>query len=241
MRKLRCIAVDDEPLALDLIEGYIVKTPFLELVERCSSSFQAMIVMAQGPVDLIFLDIQMPGLSGIEFSKAMQNRTRIIFTTAYDQYALEGFKVDALDYLLKPFSYTEFLKAANKAQTWFSMVEKGLEANEAVIPNAIMVKSEYRLLKIELSTIKYIEGLKDYLKIHVEGSDKPIVSQMSLKAMEEKLPSEQFYRVHRSFIVNLDKVGVIERSRIVFGKIYIPISDTVKEEFTAIIEKRFLH
>ena len=241
MRKLRCLAVDDEPLALDLIEGYIRKTPFLELVERCSSSFQAMMVMAQSPIDLIFLDIQMPGLTGIEFSKAIQSGPRVIFTTAYYQYALEGFKVDALDYLLKPFSYTEFLKAANKAQTWFSMVEKGQEAGEEAAPRAIMVKSEYRLLKIELNTIQYIEGLKDYVKIFTDAHDQPIVSQMSLKAMEEKLPAEQFYRVHRSFIVNIDKVGVIERSRIVFGKVYIPISDAAKDEFTSIMEKRFLH
>ena len=182
----------------------------------------------------------MPGLNGIDFSKALQSRTRVVFTTAYDQYALDGFKVDALDYLLKPFSYTEFLRAANKAQTWYSMVEKGQEKEE-LTPNAIMVKSEYRLLKIELNSIQYIEGLKDYLKIYIEGSDKPILSQMSLKAMEEKLPSEQFYRVHRSFIVNLDRVGIIERSRIVFGKVYIPISDSVKDEFTSIMEKRFLH
>ena len=241
MKKLRCIAVDDEPLALDLIESYIRRTPFLELVDLCSSSFQAMTVMAQNPVDLIFLDIQMPGLTGLEFSKAMQNRTRIVFTTAYDQYALEGFKVDALDYLLKPFSYTEFLKAANKAQTWFSMVEAGQVVNNELTPRAIMVKSEYRQRKIELNTIQYIEGLKDYVKIFIDGNDKPILSQMSLKALEEKLPADQFYRVHRSFIVNLDKVGVIERSRIVFGKIYIPISDAVKDEFAAIIEKRFLH
>lgn len=240
MRSLRCIIVDDEPLALDLIESYVRRTPFLELVGRCNSPFQAMEVMNRDNVDLLFLDIQMPGLTGLEFSRAIQNGPRIIFTTAYGQYALEGFRVDALDYLVKPFNYEEFLKAANKALTWFTMVERGNEQVLVETPKSLLVKSEYRLVRVDLDDIQYVEGLKDYVQIFLISSSKPVVSQISLKSLEEKLPKEKFYRVHRSFIVSIEKITTIERSRIVFGKTYIPISDAVKEEFFSLIEKRFL-
>jgi len=240
MRSLRCIIVDDEPLALDLIESYVRRTPFLELVGRCNSPFQAMEVMNRDSVDLLFLDIQMPGLTGLEFSRAIQNGPRVIFTTAYGQYALEGFRVDALDYLVKPFNYEEFLKAANKALTWFTMVERGNEQVVVETPKSLLVKSEYRLVRVDLDDIQYVEGLKDYVQIFLVSGSKPVVSQISLKSLEEKLPKGKFYRVHRSFIVSIDKIVTIERSRIVFGKTYIPISDAVKEEFFALIEKRFL-
>lgn len=240
MRALRCIVVDDEPLALDLIESYVRRTPFLELVGRCSSSFQAMEVMNQHSIDLLFLDIQMPGLTGLEFSRALQSGPRVIFTTAYGQYALEGFRVDALDYLVKPFNYEEFLKAANKALTWFTMVEHGNENVVEESPKSLLVKSEYRLVRVDLDDIRYIEGLKDYVQIFLVSSNTPVVSQISLKSLEEKLPEGKFFRVHRSFIVSIDKITTIERSRIVFGKTYIPISDSVKEQFNTLIEKRFL-
>jgi len=242
MRKIRCLIIDDEPLALDLIEDYVLKTPFLELVKKFSSPFQAIDALQSEKVDLIFLDIQMPGLTGIDFSKLIQHGPKVIFTTAYSQYALEGFKVDALDYLVKPFSYQEFLKAANKALTWFNLVEQGVSktVSEEVENKSIFVKSEYKLLKVELCNILYIEGLKDYVKIYLKDQNKPILSLMSLKILEEKLPSEQFMRVHRSFIVNLEQIVKIERNRIVFGSVYIPIADSYKDQFQEFLDKRFL-
>lgn len=241
MRKIRCLIVDDEPLALDLIEDYVLKTPFLELVNKFSSPFQAIDALQNEKIDLIFLDIQMPGLSGIDFSKLLQNGPKIIFTTAYSQYALEGFKVDALDYLVKPINYQEFLKASNKALTWFSLIEQNSES-KSVEPSitSIFVKSEYKLLKVELSDILYIEGLKDYVKIYLKEQSKPILSLMSLKTLEEKLSPEQFMRVHRSFIVNLSQISRIERNRIVFGSVYIPIADSYKEPFQEFLNKKFL-
>lgn len=239
MEKVKCLIVDDEPLALDLIESYVVKTPFLELAGRCSSAFKAMEVMASQKVDLIFLDIQMPGLTGLEFSKSLQNGPRVVFTTAYGQYALEGFKADALDYLVKPFNYIEFLRAANKAFTWVSMVSGGKNAELRPAPSSIMVKSESRLVRVDLEQILYIEGVGDYVKIHLEGNSS-VLTQMTLKSLEDKLPTPSFFRVHKSFIVQIDKIQSIERNRIVFGKNYIPISPGVKEDFSKLLDERFL-
>jgi two-component system, LytTR family, response regulator len=233
---IRCLLVDDEPLALDLLEGYVAKTPSLELAGRCSSAFQAMEMLDKTAVDLIFLDIQMPGLSGLEFSRSLQNGPKVIFTTAFEQYAIEGFKVEALDYLLKPISYPEFLNAVNKAKRWFEHFEKETVPE---IRNSIFVKADYKLIQIEYSNILYIEGLKDYVKFYLEGNAKPILSLMSMKSLEENLPETKFMRVHRSFIVNLDKINTIERNRIVFGKEYIPISDNYKENFQKFINERF--
>lgn len=233
---IRCLLVDDEPLALDLLEGYVTKTPFLELAGRCSSAFQAMEILEEQKVDLIFLDIQMPGLTGLEFSRTLQEGPKVVFTTAFEQYAIEGFKVDALDYLLKPISYPEFLNAVNKAKRWFDHIELPV-SHEA--RTSIFVKTDYKLVQIELSNILYIEGLKDYVKIYQEGAQKPVLSLMSMKVLEENLPDSRFMRVHRSFIVNLDKITTIERNRIVFGNEYIPISDNYKEKFQKFVNERF--
>lgn len=239
MRKIRCLIVDDEPLALDLIEDYVLKTPFLELVNKYNSPFQAIEALQKEKVDLIFLDIQMPGLSGIDFSKLLHNGPKVIFTTAYSQYALEGFKVDALDYLVKPISYQEFLKASNKALTWYSMIEQNAETkNLEPSSSSIFVKSEYKLIKVELNDILYIEGLKDYVKIYLKDQAKPILSLMSLKTLEENLSPTQFMRVHRSFIVNLNQIGKIERNRIVFGSVYIPIAESYKDQFQEFLNKK---
>jgi DNA-binding LytR/AlgR family response regulator len=233
---IRCLLVDDEPLALDLLEGYVAKTPSLELAGRCSSAFQAMEMLDKTKVDLIFLDIQMPGLSGLDFSRSLKDGPKVIFTTAFEQYALEGFKVDALDYLLKPISYPEFLNTINKAKRWFEHFEK------ASIPEtrtSVFVKADYKLVQIDFNNILYIEGLKDYVKFCLEDNEKPVLSLMSMKSLEENLPDSKFMRVHRSFIVNLDKIKTIERNRIVFGKEYIPISDNYKEKFQKFVNERF--
>lgn len=233
--QLKCAIIDDEPLALDLLESYVSKTPFLTLTGKYSSAVQAMQQLPQYPADLLFLDIQMPELNGLEFSRMIDPQTRIVFTTAFQQYALDGYKVNALDYLLKPISYTDFLQAANKALQWFELVSSQAHAPSAE-RDFIIVKSEYKLVQIELKNILYIEGLKDYIKIYEEGESKPILSLMSMKAMEEMLPADRFMRVHRSYIVQKEKIRVIDRGRIVFGKTYIPVSDSYKESFQEYID-----
>ena len=231
--KLKCVIIDDEPLALNLLENYVQRAPFLELAGKYSSAVQAMNELAGKQVDLMFLDIQMPELNGLEFSKMVSPATRIIFTTAFDQYAIDGYKVNALDYLLKPISYADFLQAANKALKWFELLQQPREEIQS-----IFVKSDYKLVQIELKDILYIEGLKDYVKIYEENSPKPILSLMSMKAMEDLLPASRFMRVHRSFIVQKSKIRVIDRGRIVFGKVYIPISDSYKQAFQEYLSKR---
>lgn len=233
--KLRCAIVDDEPLALGLLESYVKKTPLLELNGAYSSAIQAMKNLPENPVNLIFLDIQMPELNGLEFSRMIPQDTRIIFTTAFEQYALDGYKVNALDYLLKPVSYSDFMQAVNKAIKWFELQQKAEENSNNFIQassesNYIYIKSDYKLIQINLDKILYIEGLKDYIKIHLEDEPRPILSLVSMRAMEEKLPSSRFLRVHRSFIVQKQKIKVIDKGRIVFGKEYIPISDSYKQE-----------
>ena len=231
--KLKCVIIDDEPLALNLLESYVKKTPFLELTGLYSSAVQAMNEVADKRIDLMFLDIQMPELNGLEFSKMVSPATRIVFTTAFDQYAIDGYTVNALDYLLNPISYTDFLQAANKALHWFELLQQPKEEIDS-----IFVKSDYKLVQIELKNILYIEGLKDYIKIYEENAPKPILSLMSMKSMEDLLPSSRFMRVHRSYIVQKDKIRIIDRGRIVFGKTYIPISDSYKQAFQEFLDKR---
>lgn len=230
---LTCAIVDDEPLALGLLESYVRKTPFLLLAGTYSSAVQAMNELPGKHIDLLFLDIQMPELNGLEFSRMVPSGTRIVFTTAFNQYAIDGYKVNALDYLLKPISYADFLQAAHKAVQWFELLQQPKEEIQS-----IFVKSDYKLVQIELNKILYIEGLKDYIKIYEENNPKPILSLMSMKAMEELLPPSGFIRVHRSFIVRKDKIRTIDRGRIVFGKAYIPISDSYKQAFQAFLEQR---
>ncbi|WP_288911088.1 LytTR family DNA-binding domain-containing protein [uncultured Bacteroides sp.] len=232
---LNCAIVDDEPLALNLLESYVNKTPFLTLAGKYSSAVQAMKELPGKQIDLLFLDIQMPELNGLEFSKMVNSHTRIVFTTAFGQYAIDGYKVNALDYLLKPISYVDFLQAANKAVQWFELLQQPKEEIDS-----IFVKSEYKLVQIELKNILYVEGLKDYIKIYEEGNSKPILSLMSMKAMEEMLPASRFMRVHRSYIVQKDKIRIIDRGRIVFGKTYIPVSDSYKQTFQEFLDKRTL-
>ena len=226
---LKCAIVDDEPLALELLKSYGKKTPVLELNGAYSSAIEAMKMLPDNPVDLLFLDIQMPELNGLEFSHMVPEDTRIVFTTAFGQYALDGYKVNALDYLLKPISYTDFLQSVNKAVQWFDR-KRGTDNEPTDKPDFIYVKSDYKLIQISLKDILYIEGLKDYVKIHLEGESRPILSLTSLKALEEKLPTDRFIRVHRSYIVQKQKIRVIDKARIVFGKEYIPVSESYKQE-----------
>ena len=237
--KLKTIAIDDEPLALRLVSDYISKTPFLELAGSFDNPLDAIDYLSTQTADLIFVDIQMPDLTGIEFARSLEDSPKIIFTTAYEKYALEGFKLNAIDYLLKPFSYEEFLKAAQKARK-----QSELEANSSPSIEAnnqfLFLKSEYKIRRINFNDILYIEGLKDYIKVYTTGEDKPVLSLNSMKSLEQKLPEDRFMRVHRSFIVNLNKIDIIERSRIIFGKTYIPVSDQYKDKFQEYLDKNFL-
>jgi DNA-binding LytR/AlgR family response regulator len=236
---IRCIAIDDEKLALDLIEDDILKVPFLQLVKKCRSAIEALDVLQAEKIDLIFLDIQMPDISGIQFLKSLPHKPLVIFTTAYEKYALEGFELDVVDYLLKPYSFERFLKAVNKVQEHLSVQEKNQEqtAEEISFSNQfIFVKSDYKLVKIEISEIQYIESLKDYVKIVI--GDKPVVTLSSMKAIEEKLIAPDFIRVHRSFIVNIRKIQYIHRNFVKVGEKEIPIGDNYKDNFLQIINQK---
>ena len=236
---IRCIAIDDEPLALKQIADYISKTPFLELAGLCESALQALELLDKTPVDLMFVDVNMPDLSGMDFVKTLENPPFIVFVTAYSEYALEGFRVDAIDYLLKPISYSDFLKSVNKVKAWFdAMQQKPAE----VMSNKdfLFIKSEYKILRINFDDINYIEAMSEYIRIHLVNS-KPVMTQLSMKSIEDQLPDDRFMRVHRSFIINLSKISVIERNRIIFdGTVYIPVSDQYKSKFQNYIDQNFL-
>ena len=230
---LSCCIIDDEPLAISLLESYVEKTSFLFLTNKFSSAASALPFLTTQKIDILFLDIQMPELNGIELSKIIGQDTRIIFTTAFEQYALEGYRVNAIDYLLKPISYADFLQAANKALQWYELIR----GKKEISPQSIFIKTEYKLVQINLNEILYIEGMKDYIKIYTENNIHPILSLMSLKTMEEQLPTNSFIRVHRSFIVNAQKIKLIENNRIIFGKQYIPISDSYKSQFIEFLNR----
>ncbi|EOR95632.1 Two-component system response regulator [Arcticibacter svalbardensis MN12-7] len=240
---LKCIAVDDEPLALGLISSFIAQTPFLQLEGSFSSAVEALGSLHNKAVDLVFLDIQMPDLNGMELARVI-NRTpighspRIIFTTAFNQYALEGYKVNAIDYLLKPYSYEEFLEAAQKA---LALTEAFLAtapvSSKDLLEPFILIKSEYQLVKVALQDIIYIEGLKDYLKIFLENTEKPLLTQMTLKSMEMKLPSDLFLRIQRSFIIAPDKIKSITRNTVQIGDISIPVGDQYKDAFAQLLSR----
>ena len=223
---INCAIIDDEPLAAGLLKSYAEKTPFLNLVGTYGSAVEAMKEIRNNPVDLLYLDIQMPELSGIEFAKILPKDTKVIFTTAFQQYAIEGYKVSALDYLMKPVSYEDFLKASNKALEWFSITQK---QQTYAADRFMYVKSDYKLVRVALDDILYIEGLKDYIRIYLQDGTK-IMSLMNMKKLEDYLPRPEFLRTHRSYIVHMSKAEAIERFRIVCGDQYLPISDSYKED-----------
>ena len=223
---INCAIIDDEPLAAGLLESYVAKTPYLNLTGTYNSAITAMRDLRDNPVPLLCLDIQMPELSGVEFAKILPRDTKIIFTTAFPQYALEGYKVNALDYLLKPISYEDFLRATEKAQDWYNVLQKRESYNDDRI---MFIKSEYKLLRVCLDDVLYVEGLKDYVRVCLKNGEK-IMSLMSMKKLEDYLPHPEFLRTHRSYIVHMPEVRSIDRFRIVFGDVFIPISDNYKEE-----------
>ncbi|MHA4893510.1 LytR/AlgR family response regulator transcription factor [Pedobacter sp. PWIIR3] len=247
MTKLKCIAVDDEPLALDIIEDYVSKVPFLELVKRTENAIEALQLVQAGGIDLVFLDIQMPELTGIQFLKIANNKASYILTTAYSQYALESYDLNVSDYLLKPIAFDRFYKAVEKVHNQNKVAEPA-PAPQPILTSApftaanhnvqdfIFVKTEHKIQKIQLDDILFIEGLKDYISIYTKAER--IITLQNMKKMEETLPQGQFIRVHKSYIISLDKIESIERSRIAINGKIIPIGDTYRDEFFRRIDNK---
>ncbi len=248
---IRCLAVDDEMLSLELLEDNIRRIPFLQLVGRCTNAYEAMDVMLREPVDLIFLDIQMGGITGTQFLQslsAMSSRPMVIFVTAYKKYALDGFELDVLDYLVKPVAFERFLKAVNKAAEYHALrnapapspAPASAGGTAPAVADYFFVNVEYNLVKISISNIYFIEGLKDYIKIYCQGSDKPIITRLPMKAIAEKLPGNKFIRIHKSYIVSVDKITSIRKNRIYIQHHIIPISDSYRDDLFRIIDPQKL-
>lgn len=244
MRPLRCMIVDDEPLAVTMMETFVKRTPDVELVESFTDPVLALSKIKQEVPDVVFLDIQMPDLNGLDLSRMIPKDTKVIFTTAFKEYALEGFEVSALDFLTKPVRYQKFLEAIEKAQTWFSMKDAAQsgQAKDSAIDNAsIYVKTDKVLQKVMLSDILYIIGMKDYVMIYLQSSDQPIMTHITMKGIEDMLPTSNFMRVHRSYIVALDKIDSVQPGMdIMIGKTLIHVSDAYKDIFTEHLKTKAL-
>ena len=227
---IKCLAVDDETPALDILEDNIRQVPFLQLIKKCKNAYTAMEVLQQEKIDLLFLDIEMPGISGLSFLKSLSNKPMVIFITAYRNYAVEGFDLDVLDYLIKPVAFDRFLKAVTKALEY-----QGYQQKDAVpashFPDYLFVNAEHQLTKVFLHEITHIEALRNYIKIYLAENPKPILSKLSLKAIEEKLPDGKYARVHKSFIVMIDKISSIRNDSIQIRGREIPLSRSYRENF----------
>jgi len=231
---LRCLAIDDEPLALELLEDNIKQVPYLELAGKCNNALEALKFLQQQSVDLIFLDIQMPGLTGLQFIQSLTQKPMIILVTAYEKFALEGFNLDVIDYLVKPVAFDRFLKACNKA-----LELQNLRAKKSIEEPAdyFFVNVEYSLVKVEFADIRWIEGLKDYIKIFLRSTPKPVVTRMSIKSLEEQLPASKFIRVHKSYIVSIAAITSVRKSSVFIGTEEIPIGDNYKDALNILINK----
>lgn len=239
---IRCMAIDDEPLALQQIVTYINKVPFLELATQCQSALEARQFLEQDTVDAIFCDINMPDLNGMDFVKSLTTPPLIVFTTAYAEYAVEGFKVNAVDYLLKPFGLQDFQRAAERLKS--RLESTPLTSHPSPLTSdsddTIFLKTEYRIVKVSISDIRYVEAMSEYLKVHIEGDSKPIITLLSMKKMEERLP-DYFMRIHRSYIVNLKMIQEVNKNRIIMDKdTYLPIGDMYKDAFQQYLDTKFL-
>ena len=245
---IKVLAIDDEPLALQQLAAYIKKIPFLELLGECQSAHEAKAILNNETIDAIFCDINMPDLNGMDFVKSLAAPPLVVFTTAYSEYAVEGFKVDAVDYLLKPFGLDEFRRAANRLQARLNSLgtvlsessEDSLRTVPSEFDDTIFVKTDYKVIKLSISDIRYIEGMSEYLKIYLEGQQKPVVTLLSMKKMEEHLPPH-FMRIHRSYIINLKKIQEVNKNRVIMDSdTYLPIGDNYKEAFNDYLNTKFL-
>jgi len=233
---MQCLAIDDEKLVLELLEDNIRQVPFLQLVKACRNALEATTILQSTPIDLLFLDIQMPGLSGLQLLQSLPHPPMTILITAYEQYALESYNLDVVDYLLKPVSFERFMKACNKAHERFLRQPRTPAAAEPA-PDHFFVNVEYTLVKVLIADILYVEGLKDYIKIHVASSKKPVITRMSMKAIEEKLPPAQFVRTHKSFIIAAPKITAIKRDLVCLGELELPLSEFYKGNLDKVINR----
>ncbi|MFT3704844.1 MAG: LytTR family DNA-binding domain-containing protein [Agriterribacter sp.] len=231
---LRCLAIDDEPLALELLEDNISKVSFLELVDTCNNPVDAIKILQEKNIDLLFLDIQMPRLTGLQFLQSLIQKPMVIMITAYEKYALEGFNLDVVDYLVKPVPLSRFIKACNKAWELHQLRSKNNGQPSAIAPEYIFVNADYSLVKVMLADILWIEGLKDYLRIHMKGTTKPLVVRMAMKAMEDQLPAEQFIRIHRSHIVSRQHISAIRKNAVFIGDTELPIGSNYPDVIVSI-------
>ena len=245
MNNIKCLAIDDEPLALRQLATYVEKIPYLQLVGACQSALEAKEIMDQEVIDAIFIDINMPDLNGMEFVKQMQVPPLVVFTTAYSEYAIEGFKVNAVDYLLKPFGLQDFQRAAQKVKHRYELEHRNMTEESSIVvdeldSDAMFLKSDYKTIRINISDIRYVEGMSEYLKIYLEDH-KPLVVLLSMKRLEERLPSNSFMRIHRSYIINLRKILEVNKNRVILGEdAYLPIGDNYKEAFNDYLASKFL-
>ena len=237
---IRCMAIDDEPLALQQITAYIGKVPFLELAAQCQSALEAHQFLQDDTVDVIFCDINMPDLNGMDFIKTLTAPPLVVFTTAYAEYAVEGFKVNAIDYLLKPFGLQDFMRAANRIRDRLTPATSTPPSTVNMEDDTIFLKTEYRIVKVSISDIRYIEAMSEYLKVYLESESKPIITLLSMKKMEERLP-DYFMRIHRSYIINLTKIQEVNKNRVIMdADTYLPIGDMYKDAFQSYLDTRFL-
>ena len=246
---IKCLIIDDEPLAVVQLEKYVERVPFMECVASCTSAAEALDALSRGNVDVMFVDINMPDIDGVQLVRSLSNPPMVVFTTAYSEYAIDGFRVNAVDYLLKPIGFDDFLKAANKVNEMYALRNASVSSREADEPvaaggesgDSLFVKSDYRILRVPVNSIVYVESMSEYVRIFVDGQPKPIISLLSMKKVEEALPADNFMRVHRSYIVNLNKIKEVSKMRIIYdGDVYVPIGDMYKDVFFDYIDKRFV-
>ena len=238
---MKCIVIDNDPIAQQILEDNIKHIPFLKLEKKCNTVFEAYDVLQRNPVDLIFLEINLPNVTGTEFISSLENKPMFIFTTTDGEHALEAFDLNAVDYLIKPLQFRRFLKAVNKAYQLFTVNRKVKREDPNEYHESdqdfIMVKSDYKSVKIQLTQILYIEGLKDYVKIYLQGEEKPVITLNSLKKMSDSLPGNLFLRVHKSFIINTNKIKSVTKNRIIIHDKWIPVGDNYKNDFQNSVNK----
>jgi DNA-binding LytR/AlgR family response regulator len=232
--KIRCIAIDDEPLALELLEDNIRQVPFLDLQAGFNNSLEALQYLQQYDIDLVFLDIQMPGLTGLQFIQSLTRKPMFILVTAYEKFALEGYNLDVVDYLVKPVPMDRFVKACTKAMELFRLKQAGTQPTAGLSPY-FFVPADYKMVKLEWSDVVYVEGLKDYLKIHLRGQKSPLVTRMSMKSFEEIFPTADFLRIHKSYIVSKKAISAVKKSSVYIGDLELPVGDLYKEEVSAFV------
>ena len=236
---IRCLAIDDEPLALKQVVSYISKIPYLDLVGSCRSAAEAAAILDKESVDAMFVDINMPDRSGMDFVKSLTPAPMVVFTTAYSEYAVEGYKVDAVDYLLKPFSFEDFRRAAERVKANYEMNAVTVSSPDA--DNSLFFKTDYKIVRVNIDKIVYVEGMSEYLKIFVEGETEPVVVLLSLKKLEDRLPADRFMRIHKSYILNLSKIREVSKGKVfVSPDVSIPIGDLYKDAFNSYLESKFM-